>query len=281
MPEVPGHITESINRLELEGSTTMNQRNQGNYHAHTHTVDHHPNQQGRKYSDSYATPPPSQGHHSRPLSEDRGVRSSYASSYHSSIGDDYSNTYSGLEEPAYSPFPKLINPGPNIPPTDEEKEAQIEGARLEVLSSNDPEMQLIWAQDALSYVEVSVSYHNRIYDGSDRPQTPALEHQIKTDAISVVSFLADQHHPRAEFMRGNWLEFGKFGFRVDKKEAFRCYARAADKEFARAEYRMGMQYENSNEPMKAIKHYTQGAALGDSASNYVSQNANNAFSTHG
>lgn len=270
MPEVPGHITESINRLELEGSNTMNQRNQGNYHAHTHTVDHHPNQQGRKYSDSYATPPPSQGHHSRPLSEDRGIRSSYASSYHSSIGDDYvNNTYSGLEEPAYSPFPKLINPGPNIPPTDEEKEAQIEGARLEVLSSNDPEMQLIWAQDALSYVEVSVSYHNRIYDGPDRPQTPALEHQIKTDAISVVSFLADQHHPRAEFMRGNWLEFGKFGFRVDKKEAFRCYARAAEKEFARAEYRMGMQYENSNEPMKAIKHYTQGAALGDSASNYV------------
>lgn len=265
MPEVPGHITESLKHLELDN--TMNQQNQSNsYHAHTHTVEH---QLNRNYSDSYANPPSSQGH-PRPLSEDRGIRSSYASSYHSSIGDDYLSRYSGPEEPAYSPFPKLINPGPNIPPTDEEKEAQIEGARLEVLSSNDPEMQLIWAQDALSYVEVSVSYHNRIYEGPGRPQTPALEHQIKTDAISVVSFLADQHHPRAEFMRGNWLEFGKFGFRVDKKEAFRCYARAAEKDFARAEYRMGMQYENSNEPMKAIKHYTQGAALGDSASNYVS-----------
>jgi hypothetical protein len=31
-----------------------------------------------------------------------------------------------------------------------------------------------------------------------------------------------------------------------------------------------MQYENSNDPAKAIKHYNQGMALGDSASNYVS-----------
>ncbi|KAH8146051.1 uncharacterized protein LAJ45_09973 [Morchella importuna] len=248
MPEVPGHITDSLKHLEIDGSNMMNQRNQGNY------------PQGN-YVDPYSTP--SQG---RPLSDDRGVRSSYASSYHSSIGDDY--RFSGIEDPVFSPFPRLINPGPNIPPTDEEKEAQIEGARLEVLSSNDPEMQLIWAQDALSYVEVSVAYHNRIYEGTERPMTPALEHQIKTDAISVVSFLADQHHPRAEFMRGNWLEFGKFGFRIDKKEAFRCYARAAEKDFARAEYRMGMQFENSNEPMKAIKHYNQGANLGDSASNY-------------
>jgi TPR repeat protein len=133
-------------------------------------------------------------------------------------------------------------------------------------------MQLIWAQDALSYVEVTMSYLTRISEVPGvRPQSPEAEHQIKADALSVVTFLADQHHPRAEFMRGNWLEFGKFGFRCDKKEAFRCYARSAEKGFARAEYRMGMQYENSNEPLKAIKHYNQGAALGDSASNYVSQ----------
>jgi len=33
---------------------------------------------------------------------------------------------------------------------------------------------------------------------------------------------------------------------------------------------MGMQYENSNDPAKATKHYNQGMAMGDSASNYVS-----------
>src|SRR5205814_701009 len=102
-----------------------------------------------------------------------------------------------------------------------------------------------------------------------RPQTPHVEHQLKVDAINVVSFLADQHHPRAEFIKGMWLEFGKFGFRVDKKEAFRCYGRAAEKGYARAEYRMGMQFESSNEPSKAINHYERGVSLGDSASHYV------------
>ena len=81
--------------------------------------------------------------------------------------------------------------------------------------------------------------------------------------------VCNKHHPRAEFMRGSWLEFGKFGFPVDKKEAFRCYARSAEKGYARAEYRMGMQFENSNESQKAIARYERGARLGDSASNYV------------
>lgn len=198
------------------------------------------------------------------MSEDR------ASSYHSSVTDDYMSRFNAAEdEQSYSPFPRLVNPGPNIPPTDEEKEMQIEEARMDVLSSNDPEMQLVWAQDALNYVETTMSHLTRVAEPPGaRPPTPVLEHQLMTDAINVVSFLADQHHPRAEFMRGNWLEFGKFGFRIDKKEAFRCYVRAAEKGFSRAEYRMGMQFENSNEPMKAIKHYNNGAALGDSASNY-------------
>ena len=174
-----------------------------------------------------------------------------------------------LDEPSWSPFPKLQNPGPNIPPTDEEKERYLESARLAVLASDDPETQLAWAQDALNFVDASLQYLARTSEDG-RPQTPAVEYQLRTDALNIVNFLAEQRHPKAEFMKGTWLEFGKLGFRIDKKEAFRCYARAAEKGYARAEYRMGMQYENSNEPMKAIKHYTQGAAANDSASNYVS-----------
>ncbi|RPA98827.1 HCP-like protein [Choiromyces venosus 120613-1] len=276
MPEVPVQIADSLEHLELQsqsgrapsrGSGYMDNNNYQNDRNHLNSQ-----QQSRNnYSDSYATPPASsQGRESRPMSEEHDSRSSYgASSYHSSVADDYLAGFRSMDEPSFSPFPKLVNPGPNIPPTDEEKGDQIEGARLAVLSSNDPEMQLIWAQDGLSYVEICMNYLTRIAEPpGNRPQTPTVEHQIKADALSVVSFLADQHHPRAEFMRGNWLEFGKFGYRIDKKEAFRCYARAAEKGFARAEYRMGMQYENSNEPMKAIKHYNQGAAMGDSASNY-------------
>jgi len=184
-----------------------------------------------------------------------------------------SRDYDELDQPSFSPFPKLHNPPPNVPPSDEEKEAILESARLPVLNSNDPETQLAWAQDALSYVEVAMQHERRITENDPeqqpRSQTPRVEHQLRVDAINVVTFLADQGHPKAEFMRGMWLEFAKFGFRMDKKEAFRSYVRAAEKRYARAEYRIGMQYENSNEPMKAIRHYNQGAAQADSASNYV------------
>jgi TPR repeat protein len=138
-----------------------------------------------------------------------------------------------------------------------------------VLNSNDPEMQLAWAQDALAYVAAAQTYEERLSEHRPpRPATPAAEHQLRVDAVSIVSFLADQHHPKAEFMKGMWLEFGNFGWRQDKREAFRSYARAAEKGFSRAEYRMGMQFEQNNDPVKALMHYQRGAAAGDSASNY-------------
>lgn len=170
--------------------------------------------------------------------------------------------------PNFSPFPKLVNPSPNIPPTDDEKEQILENARMGVLNSNDPEMQLAWAQDALTWVDASMVHAERIFVDQGRPTTPAVEHQLRVDAMNIVQFLADQHHPRAEFMRGMWLEFGKFGMRVDKKEAFRCYSRSADKGYWRAEYRIGMLFEQSNDPVKALVHYKRGADAGDSASNY-------------
>ncbi|KAH2327223.1 hypothetical protein KXW28_002178 [Aspergillus fumigatus] len=168
-----------------------------------------------------------------------------------------------------SPFPVLRNPPPNVPPTDEQREASLERARIAVLSSNDPEMQLAWAQDALAYVEVAVQNEARLsLIQPPRPQTPPVERQLKLDAMNIVNFLADQYHPKADFIRGMWLEFGKFGHRVDKKAAFRAYTRAADRGYARAEYRIGMQFESSGEPEKAIKHYEKGVALADSASYY-------------
>lgn len=145
----------------------------------------------------------------------------------------------------------------------------MEDARVAVLNSNDPEMQLAWSQDALAHVEVAMQNDLRLPESQpSRSMTPRIEHQLRVDAVNIVNFLADQHHPRAEFMRGMWWEFGKFGFRMDKKEAFRCYHRAAQAGYARAEYRMGMQYETSNEVEKALRHYQLGVQAHDSASNY-------------
>lgn len=175
-----------------------------------------------------------------------------------------------MDQPNFSPFPVLRNPPPNVPPTSEQREASLANARMAVLSSNDPEMQLSWAQDTLAYVEVAMQNETRLsLIQPPRPQTPQVEHQLKVDAMNVVSFLADQFHPKADFIKGTWLEFGKFGFRVDKREAFRAYARAAEKGYPRAEYRIGMQFESSGEPEKAIRHYEKGVGFRDSASYYV------------
>ena len=176
------------------------------------------------------------------------------------------------EQPTFSPFPPLRNRSANVPPSDEEKEETLESARIPVLNSDDPEMQLSWAHDTLVYVEVAAQNEARVSEYQEkRARTPHIEHQLRVDAINVVSFLADQHHPKAEFIKGMWLEFGKFNFRIDKKEAFRCYQRAAQKGYARAEYRIGMQFESYNDPEKAIQHYNLGLQAGDSASHYVSR----------
>ncbi|KAK5113525.1 hypothetical protein LTR62_003394 [Meristemomyces frigidus] len=185
-----------------------------------------------------------------------------------------SKPYSELppnDMPHLSPFPKLHNPPPNVPPSDEEVEATLENSRVTVLNSNDPEMQLSWAQDALMYVGVCADHEERIAaskPSTARSSTPRIEHQLKTDAMNVVTFLADQHHPKAEFLKGMWLEWGRFGQREDKKEAFRCYSRSADRDYARAQYRIGMLYESYNDPIKALRHYHRGVDAGDAASCY-------------
>ena len=174
------------------------------------------------------------------------------------------------EYPKFSPFPKPKNPGPAIPLSDDDEEELLEWMRPVILESNNPELQLDWSQDALAWVETASSLALRQQDGGHpaRTNTPKVEHQLRVDAISIVTFLGEQSHPKAEFMMGMWLEFGKFGERVDKKEAFGKYRRAADKGFARAEYRIGMQYESSNNASKAIEHYQKGVLSKDSASNY-------------
>jgi len=168
-----------------------------------------------------------------------------------------------------SAFPKLIHAPPNVPPSDEDFEATLESARAAVLSSNDADMQLAWAQDALQQAAINKDDRDRLQSMHlARPRTPAQEDQMTMDAMNIVKFLADQHHPKAEFLRGTWFEFGRHGCLCDKKEAFRCYSRSADRSYSRAEYRVGMLYEASNDPIKALKHYHRGADAGDSACLY-------------
>jgi hypothetical protein len=283
MPEVPENMQDNLAHLEQEAqsprrpSGPVSPGYDRGYPPHPNAPPYGGNnsQYNSQYGDQngYSSSHPTQQSYHYP-SHDTNVQ------YHNQEHDQsqsYSQQDQALhrphtlyEEPTFSPFPALRNPPPNIPPTDDQREANLETGRQAVLSSGDPQYQLDWAQDALSYVEVAQSNEERLSMLRDsRPHTPRIEHQLKTDAINIVEFLQKQGHPKAEFIKGTWLEWGKFGHREDRKEAFRCYSRAADLGYARAEYRIGMQFESSNEIHKAIPHYQRGVAANDSASNYV------------
>ena len=263
MPEMPDNIQDNLARLELDGTPAQAHRLSGLQSPSPFTGKRGATgQQSRNSSFSTLT----------------AVEEPVA---FSQLAKQALPPGAALDPPTFSPFPRLEHRPPNVPPSDEEKEAILENARVPVLNSTDPEMQLTWAQDALAYVEIAAQDAARVSGQSARSQTPRTEHQLRVDAINVVSFLADQHHPKAEFMRGMWLEFGKFNFRMDKKEAFRCYSRAASNGYARSEYRMGMQFESSNDPGKALVHYLRGVDAGDSASNYVSYYPKSSLSGNG
>ena len=257
MPEVPSNMQQGLANLELEARNS-----QGHRVSSASTVS------------SMQSPYVEQNRTSLQRPSLPGFTASYehtnASAYQNINKDQYGGAEQGQDSPKFNPFPKLRNPGPNVPLSDEDKEEVLERARPLVLKATDPEMQLAWAQDALSWVEVASQNSNREQSGGQpaRSNTPKVEHQLRVDALNIVEFLAGQQHPKAEFMKGWWLEFGKFGYRVDKKEAFLGYRRAAEKGYARAEYRIGMQYESSNNLAKAVEHYQKGVALKDSASNY-------------
>ncbi|CAK7273067.1 hypothetical protein SEPCBS119000_005455 [Sporothrix epigloea] len=169
--------------------------------------------------------------------------------------------------PSFSPFP-VVKQG-NVPPSDDEKERILYNARLDVLNSNNVTVQLDWALDVLAWVEISQEAHTREHRNQGaRPQTPRIEHEMRLDAINIVEYLSSQNHPQALFSRSKWLEFGKFGFRQDRNEAFLGYMNAASRGWGRAEYRMGMIYENSNDIKNALQHYNRGLEIGDSASSY-------------
>jgi len=234
-------MTESLERMELEDNAThqgipsMNQ----NYHG------------------SYL--------HDQPQ-DDRKFSASSAVSALSAPAAKYSP-----REPAFpSPFPAIPNRSPNVPPTEREKEKTLEDARQHILASNDSNVQLVWAQDALTYVEIAAQDRARDAGDGSRPVTPTIERGIREDAVNITKFLADQEHPHALFMRGTWLEFGKFHTRKDLRESYRCYTKAVQRGHARAEYRIGMQFESSREVQKAVQHYNQGLQMGDGASSYVS-----------
>ncbi|KAF4456732.1 hypothetical protein F53441_1168 [Fusarium austroafricanum] len=252
-PQVPQNMQEDLQRMELE-ATSVEPRSQtepGPRHSREPSLSTYTNPRG-------ADPPRPQ-----PATQ---VSNDDIRAYQSTDKISESLSTMSFDAPSFSPFPKVK--GDNIPPTDEEKEEILWNARKHVLHSQNVSMQITWARDVLTWADISQESMIREYGEKARPATPRIEHELRVDAINIITYLSQQEHPEALYMRSKWLEFGKFGNRVDKREAYIGYKRAAELGHGRSEYRMGMLYEQSNDMSKAKEHYYRGLSLKDSASLY-------------
>ncbi|KAM0593770.1 hypothetical protein ACHAQF_001745 [Verticillium nonalfalfae] len=249
-PQVPQNMQDDLQRMELEAREAPRPANDDNSPSSLYS--NHPQRQ------SSLRGPPANAY-------GKTTDDDYTALPSSTPGKTATMSHTG-DAPSFSPFPKVK--GENIPPSDEDKEGILWKAREHVLHSNNVSMQLSWARDTLSWVEILQEAAVREADGQPRPQTPKVEHTLRLDAVSIVDYLAGQDHPEAMFIKAKWHEFGKFGVRQDKKEAYNGYKRAAALGYGRAEYRMGMLFESSNDFVQAVEHYYVGLRHKDSAASY-------------
>ncbi|KAM5341662.1 hypothetical protein ACJ41O_014693 [Fusarium nematophilum] len=254
-PQVPQNMQEDLQRMELEATSVEPRPEAGPGPRHTREPSL------STYINPRGVDPP------RPQATAAQVSDDDIRAYQST--DDHRTerlSTMNFDAPSFSPFPKVK--GDNIPPTDEDKEEILWNARKHVLHSQNVSMQITWARDVLTWADISQEAITRDYGDRARPATPRIEHELRLDAINIITYLSQQEHPEALYMRSKWLEFGKFGNRIDKREAYVGYKRAAELGHGRSEYRMGMLYEQSNDMSKAKEHYYRGLSLKDSASLY-------------
>ncbi|KAI9150140.1 Chitin synthase regulatory factor 4 [Paramyrothecium foliicola] len=254
-PQVPQNMQEDLQRMELEAREVGAASHLDREPSLSHYM-------GRKPTDSPQPYPP---HSQRPPSQPAVMQTpdDMRAYQHD---DNKAPRFDDMkwDAPSFSPFPKVTGDG--IPPADDEKEEILWKARKHVLHSQNVGMQISWARDVLIWAEIATEAAAR--DDNPRASTPRIEHELRVDAVNIIKYLAGQEHPDALYIRSKWLEFGKFGNRVDKREAFTGYRRAADLGNARSEYRMGMLFEQSNDMSKAKEHYYRGLSLKDSAALY-------------
>ena len=262
MPEVPANMQQGLQRMELE-AREVERKPLNSSTPQPAAINTGASGSGRQYQQ------PPQINYSPASGYSASTSTPSESPQFDKRGPDMRDL------PSFSPFPKVT--GDHIPPSDDEKEAVLAESRHHVLHSNDPNMQICWARDVLAYVEIAAEAAVREAEAArrpgdpepaTRPATPKIEHELRVDAINIVSYLADQGHPEATFIRSKWVEFGKFGRRQDKKEAYSGYTLAAQRGWGRADYRIGMLYENSNDMDNAMRHYNLGLAAKDSAASY-------------
>ncbi|KFA53001.1 hypothetical protein S40293_05916 [Stachybotrys chartarum IBT 40293] len=251
-PQVPQNMQDGLQRMELEAREVQQPAAR---HAREPSLSHYMGSRPPA-----GTPQSRTGPSAAPTSADTDI-----TAYQNNDSRTKRLDTMAWDSPSFSPFPKVK--GDSIPPADDEKEEILWNARKHVLHSQNVNMQITWARDVLSWAEISAEAAARDTD-NPRAATPRIEHELRLDAVNIINYLARQEHPDALYIRSKWLEFGKFGNRVDKREAYAGYRLASELGNVRSEYRMGMLFEQSNDMSKAREHYYKGLSLKDSASLY-------------
>ncbi|BFZ56830.1 hypothetical protein PYCC9005_003878 [Savitreella phatthalungensis] len=154
--------------------------------------------------------------------------------------------------------------------------ARLHKSRCSVLDAEDDhETQLEWAAEALRLVHQR-QRRQRQLDAAQR-QTMATESRplpsskhagdadLQQDALDIVVRLVHLNNARALYISGTLNEFGVNGYTHNGSEAIRCYKTAAALGYARAHYRLGLNYERAGDLTRARTCFERGAAHDDAA----------------
>jgi TPR repeat protein len=159
-------------------------------------------------------------------------------------------------------FPKVVNPHAYLPPLEQDVEANLESRLHCVQNSNDPNLQLDWAEEVFQFIGSDAERRNLSMKKqvASPTKSPTPVDNLHVEAKKIVEVLAHKGYPKAMFLKARWIE-------TDPQNILRDFLNALARGYSRAAYYVGTSYEPEKKNHKtAIGYYKQGCEAGDSAS---------------
>jgi hypothetical protein len=152
----------------------------------------------------------------------------------------------------------------------DEWETTLDGARETVLASDDTETRLLWARDALQHVLVAEINSLRTFRQAFRPvNVPYPEDNIRRDALSVITYLAEQSHPEALYLQAKYWDAKQVAGELAEKKSLERFKTIADRGHAGARYWAALALEATGEGQKSAAYYEKGVAAESAGALYA------------
>jgi len=152
----------------------------------------------------------------------------------------------------------------SLPPTAKDTEDSLESRMAGVLQTQDVNIQLRWAEDALQFVNSDADERKRLAQSQTQVtspmRSPTAFNRMNIEARRIVEVLVHRGNPKAMFLKARWLE-------TDPQPALQDFLNALARGYMRAAYYVGNIYEQVRRDQKtAYGYFKQGSDAGDSAS---------------